>query len=111
MAVSMVVSRIPSVSRSQLGLPADTQAFITDRHPKELIAAQGSPAAPLFPKTSTLAAAEPINVVSAAISTNPLPKFKELRSHDEDICRALFLYPFFSSFMVREYYKGGSNTL
>lgn len=46
---------------------------MTEKIPKALIAAHGSPTAPRFPNAKNSAVDEPIRVVKAAISSKPLP--------------------------------------
>lgn len=58
-------------------MQAVRQHFTTCRDPKELITAHGKPAAPLLPRISDSAVVAPIMVVTAAVSTRPLPKLKE----------------------------------
>ena len=50
-----------------------TQVFMTEKIPKALIVAHGSPTAPRFPNVRNSAVDEPIRVLKAAISSKPLP--------------------------------------
>lgn len=64
----------PRESRSDAGMQAVRQVFTMCRAPNELIAAHGRPGAPLLPRTNDSAVVAPMMVVTAAISTRPLPK-------------------------------------
>lgn len=65
--------RTPNVFLNQPGEAPAMQPLMTEIIPKALAAAQGSPAYPRSPNTRDSAVEDPIRVVSAAMSTKPLP--------------------------------------
>lgn len=74
-------------------MQAATHDFSRNTAPKELMDAQGRPAAPLLPRVNDSTVLDPIKAVRAAISTNPDPSVVEITISQTKGC--------FRSYIVR----------
>jgi len=59
---------------------------MTEIQPKQLIAAHGKPAAPLFPSANEVAVVDPMRTVKAEISRKPLPSADgSIKDHEDEV--------------------------